>query len=67
MPKMNGFKLLKSIKSFDPKFPVVLITGFNITKEDINNLSDKPDYFVKKPFALEYIKIVVEELLSNTK
>jgi DNA-binding response OmpR family regulator len=53
MPKMNGLLLLKAIKSARPTFPVILMTGFELTKKEISSLPYKADAYITKPFSLK--------------
>jgi DNA-binding response OmpR family regulator len=53
MPKMNGLLLLKAIKQVRPQFPVILMTGFNLTKKEISQLPYKADAYITKPFSLK--------------
>ena len=66
MPKMNGLKLLKLVKAIAPNLPVILTTGFELTKQEIRSLAVKPDAFVKKPFSLEYINYLIRAFCSKT-
>jgi len=64
MPKMNGLQLLKKLKAWNNSVPIILTTGYDLTKQEIKSLPDKPDAFVKKPFTLEYINYLVKALLK---
>jgi len=65
VPNLDGFELLKSVRDFGVKTPVVYITardnisdvekGFNIGAED----------YIKKPFSLQELKIRVEAILKR--
>ena len=65
MPKMNGLKLLKHIKSSMPRFPVILMTGFALNSRDLSNIRYSADAYVVKPFDLIFMKKLVEKLLEN--
>lgn len=64
MPKMNGLKLLKSLKSLRPELPVVLMTGYDLSKKEIASLQYKADAYVLKPFSLEHIEKIITDLLK---
>ncbi len=65
MPEMDGLQLLQQIKEFNPRLPVLLITGVNM-----NNIKDRvyqygADAFLDKPFRISKIESLLERLLSN--
>jgi len=65
VPSLDGFSLLKSVRSFGVKTPVIFLTardgiddvksGFDVGAED----------YIKKPFVLEELYIRVEAVLSR--
>ncbi len=65
VPNLDGFNLLKSVKSFGVTTPVIFITardgledlekGFNIGAED----------YIKKPFSLKELKIRIDAVLKR--
>jgi CheY-like chemotaxis protein len=52
MPEMTGFELVQYLKDLRPEMKVILMTAFNIKKEDVQLLlpSTPVDAFVNKPF-----------------
>jgi CheY-like chemotaxis protein len=52
MPNMNGLQLLDAIKQKNPNQPVILMTGYDLSKNEIANLTHQPDGYVTKPFNL---------------
>ena len=65
MPKMNGLQLLKAIKTNNPKFPVILMTGFELSKSDIANIRYPADAYITKPFQMDYMKRIIDTLLAK--
>jgi len=65
MPKMNGLDLLDALKERDDFRPVVLMTGYDLSKPEVENLHHKADGYVLKPFNLEKMKQQVESLLKE--
>lgn len=64
MPEMDGLQLLQQVKEFNPRIPVLLITGVNM-----NNIKDRvyqygADAFLDKPFRISKIEEMLERLLS---
>jgi len=64
MPKMNGLDLLNALKAGDGERPVVLMTGYDLSKPDVDNLHYKADGYVLKPFNLDKMRQQVESLLK---
>ena len=59
MPEMNGHQLAKAIRQTNPDLPIVLVTGdteFDYHLEEI-------DAIIGKPFFLEELQRVIEDLL----
>jgi CheY-like chemotaxis protein len=65
MPEMDGLQLLQQVKEYNPKIPVLLITGVNM-----NNIKDRvyqygADAFLDKPFRISKIEEMLERLLTD--
>ncbi len=63
MPGMDGISLSRYIKNNWPKIPVIMITGYLSLEDDQINPADVADGFLMKPFKIESIT----ELLENLK
>lgn len=63
MPGMDGISLAKYIKRRRPDVPVILITGYFPASDDISASEKAADGFLMKPFRIESIT----ELLENLK
>ena len=66
MPKMNGLSLLKHIRTTFSGLPVILMTGYELSKAELAYMSYQADAYITKPFSQEYLlslvkKIIVEE------
>lgn len=63
MPDMNGIELMTSIKSRDPEFPVILVTGYGV--EDARKTAGEyhADGFLGKPFRIEELRQIIEKAL----
>jgi len=64
MPKMDGIDLLNTIKNEHPDMPVVIITGYSIGETQNILVSQKADGFLNKPFKVNEIKSILENLLN---
>jgi CheY-like chemotaxis protein len=60
MPKMSGTELIAAVKGMNPKLPVVLISGYNLTDADTNGPAGQADGFLMKPFRMNDIKNVLD-------
>ena len=69
MQGMNGFTLIKKLKSIDKKLKACFLTAFEIEKEDLilNNITtDTIDCFIKKQILLSDFIKKVNSLLKRT-
>ncbi len=65
MPNMNGFVLLKKLKTLDRNLPVILFTGYHHYKSMAFEGEIEPDYFLVKPLdAREIIEILLKRFPS---
>ncbi len=65
MPDMNGIELMASIKSRNPDFPVILVTGYGV--EDARKTAGeyRADGFLGKPFRIEELRQIIERTLPS--
>lgn len=67
MPVMDGFALLKAVKS-DLEYshiPVVLLTAKNTIQSRIEGLELGADAYIEKPFSMEVLMAQIANLLTN--
>jgi len=64
-PNLDGFSLLKSIRSFGVKTPVVFITAREGVEDVETGFNAGAEDYIKKPFALKELKIRVEAILKR--
>lgn len=60
MPKMSGTELVAAVKDKNPKMPVVLISGYNLTEADSSGPAGRADGFLMKPFRMNDIKDILD-------
>ena len=63
MPGMDGFELVKGIKSARSDLPVIMITGYATIETAVQALRHGVDDYVTKPFNVEELRKVVHRLL----
>ena len=69
MPEMDGIALLKAIKQ-NPRtsdIPVVLLTSQSEVGNRLEGLKKGADAFIAKPFDIDELRIVVNNLLENVR
>ena len=64
MPQMDGYDLLKAIKSEHPAIPVVVVTGYATGDSREEELAQKADGFLHKPFKVDEIESILSNLLG---
>ena len=65
MPNMDGFQLLKKIKTDYPNQRVVLMTGTSENVAEVVSKEYKADGLITKPFQLEDALKTIEGALNN--
>jgi DNA-binding NtrC family response regulator len=67
MPSMNGYELIRKIKSIHPTIKTILISAFEINKNDFSKVmpSVKIDAFISKPISLKELVNIVENILKR--
>ena len=67
MPEMNGFELLKSIRSDDMlcHIPFILLSALDSIDSKIAGLDYGADAYIEKPFSLSHMKATINNLLEN--
>ena len=67
MPSMNGYELVRKIKSIHPTIKTILISAFEIDKNEFSKVmpSVKIDGFISKPISLKELVSIVEKILKK--
>lgn len=69
MPEMDGITLLKSIKG-NPNIshiPVILLTSKSEVSDRLEGLKKGADAFLAKPFAMDELHILIDNLIDNVR
>lgn len=66
MPQMNGLELLREIRLFDQKLPVILITGFDTEDAYRAVKSYKANGLILKPFQIPILQKAIRYNLEST-
>jgi DNA-binding NtrC family response regulator len=64
MPKMDGIRLLESIKALDPTLAVVVMTAFGTIDTAVEATRKGAFDFIGKPFRRERILVTIENVIS---
>jgi DNA-binding NtrC family response regulator len=69
MPSMNGYELLRKIKAERPTIKTILISAFEINKEEFSKIMPtiKIDSFITKPISLKQLVHSIENTLKEKK
>ena len=67
MPSMNGYELIRKIKSERPTIKTILISAFEINKEEFSKIMPtvKIDSFITKPISLKQLVHSIENILKE--
>lgn len=65
MPKVDGFEVLKFVKSNYPAIKIIMLTGFADLKNAIESKKQGAEDFVSKPYDLVDLLTTIERVLSE--
>ena len=65
LPKLDGFEVLKKIRSKNVKTPVLLLTARDSVEDRVNGLDSGADDYLIKPFSFEELLARVRVLLRR--
>lgn len=65
MPKMTGVELLAKVRKHTPGIPFIIITGYANIDDAINALRLGASDFIKKPFDMDELQILIEKTLGH--
>jgi DNA-binding NtrC family response regulator len=67
MPAMNGFELVKKIKSMHPTIKLLLMSAFEFNDRDLSKVlnSIKIDGYIQKPVSTKQLINIIERHLQN--
>lgn len=66
MPGRDGLSLLKEIKAYAPKTPVIIVTAFGSGDRVIKAMKYGAYEYIEKPFDIPKLKSVITEALKNS-
>lgn len=64
MPKMDGIRLLESIKGIDPSLSVIVMTAFGTIETAVEATRKGACDYITKPFRRERILVTIENVMS---
>lgn len=65
LPRKSGFAVCKSIRSFDPQIPILLLTALDSTEDKLQGLEAGADDYLAKPFEFRELIIHLRALLRR--
>ena len=65
MPKKDGFKLAKEIRTQDKYIPIIFLTAKSQTKDVIEGFGHGGNDYLKKPFSMEELIVRIHALLDR--
>ncbi|MEN8175002.1 MAG: sigma-54 dependent transcriptional regulator [Pseudomonadota bacterium] len=67
MPGMTGIDLLARVRELDSEVPVIVITAYSTLESAIEALRRGASDFLKKPFDMEELLVVVEKAMERSR
>jgi DNA-binding NtrC family response regulator len=65
MPKLNGIEFVEQLHTFQPRTPIILVTGY-LSAVSLKTIVDKVAEVLAKPFDLNVLRSTVRHLLDTT-
>lgn len=65
LPKINGFDLIKSIKSLHKEIPVIMLTALGTTDDKLEGFDAGADDYMVKPFDIRELEARIRVLLKR--
>jgi two-component SAPR family response regulator len=64
MPGMNGYEFIRKIKESNSKVKIMLMSAFEIQEKEFHNMLPdiKVDAFLQKPFHIQQLNDVIQEI-----
>ncbi len=66
MPVKDGFSLVKDIRKFDKKVPIMFLTAKNMQEDKLKGFQIGADDYITKPFSMEELLMRMEAILRRT-
>jgi two-component system response regulator TrcR len=66
LPQVDGFTLVKQIRTLDNNVPVLFLTARTSTKDVVEGYESGGNDYLKKPFSLDELFLRVKELLKRS-
>lgn len=67
MPEMNGFELLREIRTTDPEVPVLVMTGYSSVENAVEAMKSGANDFIKKPFDFEELQLLLDRTMESVR
>lgn len=65
LPEMNGYELCKTIRTIDPKVPVMMLTAMSAVEDKIEGFDVGADDYIIKPFDFRELLVRIRALLKR--
>ena len=65
MPKMDGYELCQSIRSFEKELPIIFMTAKNDKLSELTGYSSGADDYVVKPFDIDILLLKISAILRR--
>jgi two-component system alkaline phosphatase synthesis response regulator PhoP len=66
LPRMDGFAVLRELRSTRPRLPVILLTSKSLEADKLNGFKLGADDYVTKPFSIQELLARVRAVLHRT-
>jgi DNA-binding response OmpR family regulator len=66
MPKMDGFELVKRIRSINDHVPILFLTAKSLEDDRLNGFEIGADDYISKPFSMKELTYRIDVFLKRT-
>jgi DNA-binding NtrC family response regulator len=65
MPGIDGLSLLQTMRSEDPRIPIIMLTGTTMIKTAVDAMKRGATDYVTKPFDVEELRLIIEKTFER--
>lgn len=66
LPKMDGFTLVRDIRSLDSDIPIIFLTAKSLKEDRIHGFKIGGDDYITKPFSMEELILRIQAVLKRS-
>ena len=65
MPRIDGYKVIRDIRQFNPTIPIMIITGYASVNSAVEAMKLGANHYIEKPFSPEQLMSAIAETIGK--